>query len=75
MRFVRFSLKWATGKSDYVFTDENPFRPIGFDPTGINDMVGDLSGQNHIATKVIREGRIIILKDGSEYSTTGVRIR
>ncbi len=76
MRFVRFSLKWATGKSDYVFTPENPFRPIGFDPTGIGDIVGsDDSSAGNTATKVLRDGRILILHDGNTYSTTGARLR
>lgn len=76
MRFVRFSLKWATGKSDYVFTSENPFRPIGFNPTGIDDIVGsDGADGDNTTAKVLRDGRIVILHDGNMYSTTGARLR
>ena len=46
MRFVRFSLKWATGKSDYVFTTENPFRPIGYTPDAA--IAGDANNNGEV---------------------------
>ena len=75
MRFVRFSLDWASN-GQYKFTEENPFKPIQLDPTvGISDVISapaqtagaiyDLSGRRvskPAAGVYIRNGKKFISK-------------
>ena len=75
MRFVRFSLDWASNGA-YKFTEENPFKPIQLDPTvGISDVISapaqtagaiyDLSGRRvskPAAGVYIRNGKKFISK-------------
>ena len=76
MRFVRFSLDWASNGT-YKFTEENPFKPIkSTNPTGIEVETTDNGGQptviydlqgrrieNPIKGIYIVDGRKVVIND------------
>ena len=69
MRFVRFSLDWASNGT-YKFTEENPFYPIkSTNPTGISDViVEDEAGTDGITYDL--HGRRVVTP-----ATSGIYIR
>lgn len=75
MRFVRFSLKWATD-GQYQFTEDSPFHPVGWSsvPEGIDDVTAN-STPSHTATYDLQGRRInhpgtvstgVYIKDGKK---------
>ena len=75
MRFVRFSLKWATD-GQYQFTEDSPFPPVGWSsvPEGIDDVTAN-STLSHTATYDLQGRRVnhpgtvstgVYIKDGKK---------
>lgn len=74
LRFVRFSMKWATGDDTYVFTEHQPFHMIqSTRPTAINAVAGS-NGSNGSNGKYLKDSQLVIVNNGITYTATGVKL-
>lgn len=73
MRFVRFSLDWASS-GKYKFTDDKPFKPIKSTSTGINDIIGSDNNKADNAIYDLQGRRVSNPVKGGIYISNGKKV-